>query len=112
MIERAHDRADASNRASLRTNCTLYLLQIVRVYAHACITRLSVSYGAYEAVVGEMNGLHGTRGLVISEGHQGGVINHFRESRCWRVPRKRNKQKYISVYNIRCIHRDVKKTKN
>lgn len=40
-------------------------------------TCLSVSYGAYEAIMGEMNGLHSARGVVISEGHQGGVINHL-----------------------------------
>lgn len=43
-------------------------------------TCLPVSYGAYEAVVGEMNGLDCSRGFVISEGHQGGVINHLREA--------------------------------
>lgn len=52
-----------------------------------CIrTCLSVAYGAYEAVMGEMNGLDGARGFVISEGHQGGVINHLREPRRRCVP--------------------------
>lgn len=49
-------------------------------------TRLSVSYGANEAVVGEMNGLDSAGGLVVSKGHQGGVVNHLGEPRRWRVP--------------------------
>lgn len=49
-------------------------------------TRLSVSYGAYEAVVGEVNGLDGAGGFVVGEGHQGGVINNLREPRCWCIP--------------------------
>lgn len=52
-------------------------------------TCLSVSYGAYEAIMGEMNGLHSARGVVISEGHQGGVINHLGKPRCWCVPSKK-----------------------
>lgn len=44
------------------------------------LTCLPVSYGAYEAVVCEMNGLDGAGGLVVSEGHQGRVVNHFRQS--------------------------------
>lgn len=40
-------------------------------------TCLSVSYGATEAVMGEVDGLDRARGVVISEGHQGGVVNHL-----------------------------------
>lgn len=58
-----------------------------RYRERVCIrTRLSVAYGAYEAVVGEMNGLDSARGLVVSEGHQGGVINHLGEPRGRSVP--------------------------
>lgn len=49
----------------------------ISVCAYVYVTCLSVSYGAYEAIMGEMNGLHRARGVVISEGHQGGVINHL-----------------------------------
>lgn len=58
----------------------------VRFKRQCMCTCLSVSYGAYEAVVGEMNGLDSARGFVVSEGHQGGVINHFREPRCRCIP--------------------------
>lgn len=51
-------------------------------------TCLSVAYGTDEAVVGEMDGLDGARGLVISEGHQGGVVNHLGEPRRRCVPVK------------------------
>lgn len=49
-------------------------------------TCLPVSYGATEAVMGEVNGLHRARGVVVSEGHQSGVVNHLRKPRRWRVP--------------------------
>lgn len=32
-------------------------------------TCLSVSYGAAEAIMGEVNSLHSARGVVVSEGH-------------------------------------------
>lgn len=58
-----------------------------------CIrTRLSVAYWADEAVMGEMNGLDSAGGLVVSEGHQGGVINHLRQPRCWCIPGKKSNE--------------------
>lgn len=47
---------------------------LINVFKHTC---LSVSYGANEPAVGEVNGLHSAGGIIVSEGHQGGVINHF-----------------------------------
>lgn len=57
------------------------------------LTCLPVPYGAYEAVVREMNVLDGAGGLVVSEGHQGRVVNHFCQSSRWCVSRKSSKQK-------------------
>lgn len=54
-------------------------------------TCLSVSYGATEAIMGEVNGLHSARGIIVSEGHQGGVVNHLWKPRRWRIPEPRNK---------------------
>lgn len=60
-------------------------------------TCLPVSYRAYETVVGEMDGFDAARGLIVSEGHQGGVICHLREMCCWCIPWKSRKQ------NISCL---------
>jgi len=45
--------------------------------------------------MGEMNGLDSAGGLVVSEGHQGGVINHLRQPRCWCIPGKNAMKKII-----------------
>lgn len=54
-------------------------------YESIC-TCLPISYGAYKTVVGEMNGLHSARRIIVSEGHKGGVVNHLGKPCCGGVP--------------------------
>ena len=65
--------------------CMCWLCECVCVRVPVC-TCLPVSYGAHEAVVGQVDGLHRAGGLVVGEGDQRGVIHHLKQTASSRVP--------------------------